>query len=87
MLALHLLPSALVLVNTRMVDRVLTEPAWAKRLTEPDLRGLTLLFWSNVALHGTFELDLNKRLDYDRVAGGDPEGVAIGLPPRPGPAS
>jgi hypothetical protein len=28
------------------------------------------LFWSNVALHGTFELDLDKRLDYDR--GGDP---------------
>jgi hypothetical protein len=69
MLALHLLQSALVLVNTRMVDRVLTEPAWAERLTEPDLRGLTPLFWSNVALHGTFELDLDKRLDYDR--GGD----------------
>lgn len=27
--------------------------------------GLTPLFWSNVALHGTFELDLDKRLDYD----------------------
>ncbi len=79
MLALHLLQSALVLVNTRMVDRVLTEPAWAQRLTEPDLRGLTPLFWSNVALHGTFEvalhgtfeLDLAKRLDYNRGAGDD----------------
>jgi TnpA family transposase len=66
MLALHLLQSALVLVNTRLVDRVLTEPEWSSRLTEHDRRGLTPLFWSNVALHGTFELDLDKRLDYDR---------------------
>ncbi len=87
MLALHLLQSALVLVNTRMVDRVLTEPAWAERLTEPDLRGLTPLFWSNVALHGTFELDLDKRLDYDRgadrspaVAALEPSGDGIGVP-------
>jgi TnpA family transposase len=53
MLALHLLQSVLVLVNTRLVDRVLTEPDWAGRLTEPELRRLTPLFWSNVALHGT----------------------------------
>ena len=66
MLTLHLLQSALVLVNTRMVDRILSEPEWAGRLTEHDLRGLTPLFWSNVALHGTFELDLRTRLDYDR---------------------
>lgn len=65
MLTLHLLQSALVLVNTRLVDRVLSEPDWAARLTEHDLRALTPLFWSNVALHGTFQLDLNTRLDYD----------------------
>ncbi|MGC4858779.1 Tn3 family transposase [Micromonospora sp. DT41] len=69
MLSLHLLQSALVLVNTRMVDRVLAEPDWAARLTEHDLRGLTPLFWSNVALHGTFQLDLNKRIDYDHGTG------------------
>ncbi|MEV0217775.1 transposase, partial [Micromonospora sp. NPDC050695] len=66
MLSLHLLQSALVLVNTRMVDRVLAEPDWAARLTEHDLRGLTPLFWSNVALHGTFQLDLDQRIDYER---------------------
>ncbi len=65
MLTLHLLQSALVLVNTRLVDRVLSEPDWAARLTPHDLRGLTPLFWSNVALHGTFQLDLDTRLDYD----------------------
>jgi len=72
MLTLHLLQSALVLVNTRLVDRVLDEPQWAGQLTDQDLRGLTPLFWSNVALHGTFELDLDKRLDYDRAASATP---------------
>lgn len=54
----------LVLVNTRLVDRVLDDPDFAGRLTANDLRGLTPLFWSNVALHGTFELDLDTRIDY-----------------------
>jgi hypothetical protein len=31
---------------------------------------LTPLFWSNVALHGTFALDLDTRLDYDLVGSG-----------------
>ncbi|MEV4498517.1 Tn3 family transposase [Micromonospora arborensis] len=76
MLALHLLQSALVLVNTRMVDRVLAEPEWAARLTEHDLRGLTPLFWSNVALHGTFQLDLDQRIDYERGTNGpEPAGA------------
>ena len=74
MLSLHLLQSALVLVNTRLVDRVLAGPAWAERMQAPDRRGLTPLFWSNIALHGVFELDLGKRLDYDRAAAVEPDG-------------
>jgi TnpA family transposase len=34
MLALHLLQSALVLVNTRLIDRILSEPVWAAKMTE-----------------------------------------------------
>jgi hypothetical protein len=71
MLALHLLQSALVLVNTRLVDRILSEPEWAGKMTERDLRGLTPLLWGNVLLHGIFALDLAKRLDYDRVPTAD----------------
>jgi hypothetical protein len=56
MLSLHLLPSALVLVNTRLVDAVLREDDWAARMSDRDVRGLTPLFWSNVGLHGTFTL-------------------------------
>jgi TnpA family transposase len=80
MLALHLLQSALVLINTRLVDRVLDDPAWARRLTAADRRGLTPLFWSNVALHGRFELDMNTRLDYDLGPPPEPNGA----PPEPG---
>ena len=48
MLALHLLQSALVLINTIFLQRVLNEPEWAGRLTEEDRRALTPLFWTHV---------------------------------------
>ncbi|MGW3513699.1 Tn3 family transposase [Streptomyces sp. NPDC000994] len=51
MLALHLLQSALVHVNTLLVQQVLAEPAWAKKLSDEDRRGLTALFWSNSGGH------------------------------------
>ncbi|GAA2565287.1 hypothetical protein GCM10010398_62920 [Streptomyces fimbriatus] len=63
MFALHLLQSALVHVNTLLVQQVLAEPARAKNLSDEDRRGLTALFWSNVNPYGTFRLDMDKRLD------------------------
>lgn len=66
MLALHLLQAALVLINTRLVDRVLDEPEWARRLDPASQRGLTPLFWSNIALHGRFDLDMDSHLDFTR---------------------
>jgi hypothetical protein len=67
MLAPHLLRSALVPVTTRMADRVLGGPGRQARPTDPDKRGMTPLFWSNVALHGEFELDLDKHPDFDHT--------------------
>ncbi|MDF5757406.1 Tn3 family transposase [Spongiactinospora sp. TRM90649] len=63
MLALHLLQSSLVYLNTLLLQQVLAEPAWAKKLTDEDRRGLTALFWSNINPYGTFRLDMDKRLD------------------------
>ena len=63
MLCLHLLQSALVHLNTLLVQRVLHEPVWAERLIEEDRRGLTPLFWSNVNPYGHFQLDLDHHLD------------------------
>ena len=36
MLALHLLPSSLVFINTQLLQAVLRDPAWAAKLTEKD---------------------------------------------------
>lgn len=63
MLALHLLQSALVHVNTLLMQQVLAEPEWAKKLSAEDRRGLTALFWLNINPYGTFRLDMDKRLD------------------------
>jgi TnpA family transposase len=63
MLALHLLQSALVHINTLLLQQVLAEPEWAKKLSEEDRRGLTALFWSNINPYGTFRLDMDQRLD------------------------
>ncbi|MEV4248850.1 transposase [Streptosporangium canum] len=68
MLSLHLLQSALVFINTLLVQSVLKDPAWQKKLTDADKRGLSPLFWSNANLYGTIDIDMGRRLDLDLVA-------------------
>ncbi len=63
MLALHLLQSALVYVNTVLIQRVLEDPTWSERLTVEDRRGLTALFWAHVNLYGRFSLDMETHLN------------------------
>jgi hypothetical protein len=65
MLALHLLQSALVQVNTLLLQRVLAEPEW---LSEDDRRALTPLFWSNVNPYGRFRLEMERHLDIEALA-------------------
>ncbi|MBQ0865707.1 Tn3 family transposase [Streptomyces sp. RK75] len=62
-LALHLLQSALVHANTLLVQLILDEPVWAKKLSDEDRRGLTALDWSRDNPYGTFRLDMDKRRD------------------------
>ncbi|WP_405413707.1 Tn3 family transposase [Streptomyces decoyicus] len=63
MLALHLLQSGLVHINTLLLQQVLAEPEWEEKLSAEDRRGLTAMFWSNINPYGTFHLDMDKRLD------------------------
>ena len=63
MLALHLLQSALVHVNTLMLQQVLADTAWRERLSDDDRRAMTPLFWSHVNPYGRFRLDLDRHLD------------------------
>ncbi|MFJ8027965.1 Tn3 family transposase [Streptomyces sp. NPDC096311] len=62
MLALHLLQSALVHVNTLPLQAILSEEKWQKRLTDADRRALSPLFWTHVNPYGRFELDMNSHL-------------------------
>jgi TnpA family transposase len=62
-LALHLLQSALVHVNTLLIQEVLEEPEWSGRMTDEDRRALSPLFWAHVNPYGRFVLDMDTRLD------------------------
>lgn len=61
-LSLHLLQICLVYVNTLMVQQVLATEQWKDKLTIPDYRGLSPLFYSHVNPYGTFRLDMNERI-------------------------
>ncbi|MGW7047964.1 Tn3 family transposase [Streptomyces avermitilis] len=63
MIAMHLLQSSLVHVNTPLLQQVLAEPKRAKKRSDEDRRGLTALFRSDANPCGTFRLDMDKRLD------------------------
>ncbi len=67
-LCLHLLQMCLVYINTLMIQKVLAESTWMKRMTKEDFRGLTPLFWSHVNPYGTFRLDMNERLELDAAS-------------------
>jgi TnpA family transposase len=64
-LCLHLLQIALVYVNTLMIQSVLGEAAWRRRMGPEDFRALTPLLHGHVNPYGTFELDMEKRLPLD----------------------
>ena len=63
MLSLHLLQISMVYINTLMVQEVLKDETWLKRLTKDDYRGLTPLFYSHVEPYGMVHLDMTKRLE------------------------
>ncbi|WP_326642619.1 Tn3 family transposase [Nonomuraea fuscirosea] len=66
-LTLHLIAAAITYLNTHLIQIVLRNPAWQKRLSPADRRGLTALFWSHLNLYGRFELDMNRHLELEAV--------------------
>lgn len=66
-LSLHLLQSCLVYVNTLMIQRVLSEKPWLKRMKAVDLRALTPLVYGHVNPYGRFELDMTTHLPIDEA--------------------
>ena len=62
MLCLHLLQNSMAYINTLMLQRVLSDPAWRSRLQAEDLRALTPLFYLHVHPYGWFDLDMSERI-------------------------
>lgn len=60
-----MLQSALLCVNTLLLQEFLAESAWAKKLADEDRRGLTALFWSNINPYGTFRLERTSASTWD----------------------
>ena len=62
MLSLHLLQISMVYINMLIVQDVLKDEVWLKRLTKEDYRGLAPLFYGHVEPYGTIQLDMTRRL-------------------------
>ena len=61
-LSLHLLQICLVYINTLMIQSVLEQEHWQKRLTSRDLQAITPLIFSHVNPYGLFKLDMKERI-------------------------
>jgi hypothetical protein len=46
-----------------LLQRILAEDDWARRLTAADKRALTPLFWSHANLYGRIDIDMDTHLD------------------------
>jgi hypothetical protein len=45
-----------------MIQQVLLQPTWTRKLTVADFRGLSPLFYAHVNPYGTFRLDMHERI-------------------------
>jgi TnpA family transposase len=63
MLSLHLLQSALVHINTLLLQAVLEVPEFHDSIGPHEQRALTPLFWTHINPYGRFQLDMTTRLD------------------------
>ena len=58
-------PPDLVYINMLMIQQVLSERVWLDRMASDDWRALTPLIYAHINPYGTFELDLNERLNLE----------------------
>ncbi|MBN8190577.1 Tn3 family transposase [Bacillus sp. NTK074B] len=68
-LALHLIQNCLVYINTLMLQEVLLEQdkSLLQKLVPEDFRALTPLIYSHVNPYGTFRLNMQERLSFQRA--------------------
>ncbi|MFG6198299.1 Tn3 family transposase [Nonomuraea sp. JJY05] len=68
MLYLHILQSALGLINPLMIQDTLALPEWENVLTDADRRGLTPLFHTDMTRYAEIQLRTDRRLDLTDLA-------------------
>ena len=65
--SLHLLQASMVYVNTLMIQDVLVDQAWRKKMTARDMAALNPLPHSHINPYGVFDLDMNTRLPLNDI--------------------
>ena len=68
LLCLHLLQASLVYINTLMIQEVLGDPKWLKRMTIRDLAALSPLLTQHINPYGRFDLDMDARIPIEQAA-------------------
>jgi len=64
-LGLHLLQNCLVYVNILMLQQILREPAWTRRMEAEDWRALTPMIYGHVNPYGEFDPDMDQRIAFE----------------------
>ena len=67
-LSLHLLQNCLVYINTLMIQKILSEKKWYKKMEIEDFRALSPLIYQHVNPYGNFNLDMNERIPIETSA-------------------
>jgi TnpA family transposase len=68
LLCLHLLQASLVYINTLMIQEILGDPEWLKRMTIRDLAALSPLLTLHINPYGRFDLDMDARIPIKEAA-------------------
>ncbi len=67
LLCLHLLQASMVYINTLMIQEVLGDPEWLKRMTIRDLAALSPLLTLHINPYGRFDLDMDARIPIEQA--------------------
>ncbi len=55
--------NSIIYINTLLIQNVLSEKVWYDKMTIEDFRALTPLIYSHINPYGTFNLDMDKRIE------------------------
>jgi hypothetical protein len=56
-----------VYINTLMIQEVLSDPKWLKRMKPEDLRALTPLIYIHINPYGIFNLNMKQRIPIQNI--------------------